>query len=127
LNYSENSSEFIAAVLLRDVVEVKACLRLGKIDRALAKAFSIGQTSEYFDFREDFSLAQRVREGGRSGSQRAHGSSEEKQARIARLVEAFALAKKSGLSITAAQKQAAAWHRVSVRTIQRAIAHSNGG
>ncbi|EYD76044.1 hypothetical protein Rumeso_02473 [Rubellimicrobium mesophilum DSM 19309] len=126
LGHAPDSPEGYAARVLRILSVAQEQLRAGSMDEAMASAFAAGElvteAAMKGMFEVDFLTGERVREGGRQGHRRAHGSEEDKAARRANYIRAFDLAVMHGFGRMEAYRSVAKVFGVSPVTVRRAIA-----
>jgi hypothetical protein len=93
----------------------------GKIDGAMQYALALGRTYTAavmkVAWEEDALTGQRIREGGRKGHDATYGSTSK---RYGPYLATFEALQSDGLSVSQAQRQAAAIHGVATKTIYRA-------
>jgi hypothetical protein len=123
--YAEDSPQGYAAKVLLHLADARMHLRTGNHDGAMALAFALGglvtEAGIKEEFEQDVDVGERVREGGRQASVKTHGTEAERDARHEAYVEAFDKLVAMGASHMTAYRAAGKLHRVSPRTIRRAV------
>ena len=118
-----------SAKVLLHLAAAKMHLRADNHDDAMALAFALGELvteagmKEMFD--QDVDIGERVREGGRRAQCQDYGTQDERAARNEAYVAAFDKLVATGAGHMTAYRAAAKLHRVSPRTIRRAVAGKN--
>ncbi len=125
IGHEADSAVGFAARLLEHIDEARRLKAEGQFDEAMAMAFAIGGLLKEASMKEVWEpealLGLKVKMGGRAGHEAKYGTDEEKALLQSAYVETFDQNIAKGLRRMAAYDATRKRHKVSLRTIQRAV------